>query len=154
MIGSPTFQRLRKTIIAWLIGISTIVARKRTLIALICSVLALVVSVTGRSPAPGAIRAPALHDEIEDNRHGANAFADTKAKHKGQHRLTFDEAVQVSCKVFDPSITSASPDGYWYRIATPPWDNQFYAVANTFANGDPVGANGGTHNTDPAIPDC
>lgn len=47
--------------------------------------------------------------------------------------------VEVSCKVYDPYIQSANPDGYWYRLASPPWNNEYYAVANTFMNGDVVG---------------
>lgn len=50
-------------------------------------------------------------------------------------------------------MPSASPDGYWYRIASAPWNNKYYAVANTFANGDPLGAPG-SHNTDMSVPNC
>jgi len=42
---------------------------------------------------------------------------------------------------------------YWYRIASAPWNNEWYAIANTFLNGDQPG--GPTeHNTDFAVPDC
>lgn len=61
--------------------------------------------------------------------------------------------VQVSCKVYAPAIQSANPDGYWYRIASSPWNNAYYAVANTFMNGDPWGGPY-THNTDFKVPDC
>lgn len=66
------------------------------------------------------------------------------------------QEVQVSCKVLAPSIPSASPDGYWYRIASAPWNNQKYAIANTFLNGDSVvgTSNGPQHNTDYNVPDC
>lgn len=66
------------------------------------------------------------------------------------------QKVQVSCKVLAPSIDSASPDGYWYRIVTAPWNNQAYGIANTFLNGDPVigTSNGPQHNTDFNVPDC
>lgn len=63
--------------------------------------------------------------------------------------------VEVSCKVHPgTTIVSANPDGYWYRIASPPWSNQYYAVANTFWNGDVPGRTPYTHNTDWAVPDC
>ncbi len=62
--------------------------------------------------------------------------------------------VDVSCKVHAPQIASANPDGYWYRIASPPWNSQYYAVANTFWNGDVPGRKPYTHNTDFAVPDC
>jgi hypothetical protein len=46
-----------------------------------------------------------------------------------------------------------NPDGYWYRIASPPWNDRYYAPANTFMNGDPW--NGPyTHNTDLKVPNC
>jgi hypothetical protein len=62
--------------------------------------------------------------------------------------------VQVSCKVYAPQIVSANPDGYWYRIASPPWSNRYYAVANTFWNGDIPGRRPYTHFTDWAVPNC
>ena len=63
--------------------------------------------------------------------------------------------VDVSCKLKPAStIGSAYPDGYWYRIASAPWNNQYYAVANTFWNGDIPGQTPYTHNTDFAVPDC
>jgi hypothetical protein len=61
--------------------------------------------------------------------------------------------VQVSCKVYAPQIASVNPDGFWYRIASSPWNNAYYAPANTFMNGDPW--NGPySHNTDFAVPTC
>lgn len=63
--------------------------------------------------------------------------------------------VQVSCKVKPAStIGSAYPDGYWYRVHTSPWSDSYYAVANTFWNGDIPGQKPYTHNTDFAVPDC
>ncbi len=44
--------------------------------------------------------------------------------------------VDVSCKVFDPTIGSVNPDGYWYRFASSPWNDQYYSPANTFMNGE------------------
>ncbi len=47
------------------------------------------------------------------------------------------QSVDVYCKVKPPStIQSAYPDGYWYKIASDPWNGAYYAVANTFWNGD------------------
>jgi hypothetical protein len=62
--------------------------------------------------------------------------------------------VEVSCKVYAPQIVSANPDGYWYRIASPPWSNSYYAVANTFWNGDIPGQKPYVHFTDWAVPNC
>lgn len=62
--------------------------------------------------------------------------------------------VEVSCKMLAPSLPSVSPDGYWYRIASHPWDNTYYAIANTFLNGDILGQRPYTHNTDLKVPNC
>lgn len=39
--------------------------------------------------------------------------------------------------VCKPTIASVNPDGYWYRIASSPWNNACYSPANTFMSGDP-----------------
>jgi hypothetical protein len=61
--------------------------------------------------------------------------------------------VQVSCKVYDPSIASVTPERYWYRLASGPWSSGFYSPANTFINGVPYGGPS-THNTDFAVRNC
>ncbi len=40
--------------------------------------------------------------------------------------------VQVTCRVYDATVLSASPGGWWYRIHTAPWSDQFYGLANVF----------------------
>lgn len=62
--------------------------------------------------------------------------------------------VEVSCKVYAPQILSANPDGYWYRIHSTPWNDAYYAVANTFWNGDVPGQKPYIHNTDFNVRDC
>jgi hypothetical protein len=69
-------------------------------------------------------------------------------------RIPAMSTVQVTCRVYAPAIASANPDGWWYRIASSPWSNQYYAVANTFWNGDVPGRKPYTHNTDFAVPIC
>ena len=49
------------------------------------------------------------------------------------------EAVQVSCRLYAPVIPSATPDGWFYRVESPPWDGEYHAAANSFLNGDPPG---------------
>ena len=96
--------------------------------------------------------APATYTEQEWHT-GANTFTDpNNASGMGQ-KIAPGQYVQVTCKLFDPSIGSASPGGYWYLIASSPWDNQYYAVANTFLNGDPWGGPY-THPTDLSVPNC
>jgi hypothetical protein len=95
---------------------------------------------------------PATYTEQEGH-YGANTFTNYHNASGMGPRISPAQYVQVSCKVYDPTIVSANPDGYWYRIASSPWNNTYYAVANTFMNGDPW--NGPyTHNTDFAVPNC
>jgi hypothetical protein len=105
------------------------------------------------SPAPApSSPAPATYTEQEWHT-GANTFTDpNNASGMGQ-KIAPGQYVQVTCKLYDPSIGSASPGGYWYLIASSPWDNQYYAVANTFLNGDPWGGPY-THPTDLGVPNC
>lgn len=90
----------------------------------------------------------------QEGHYGANTFTDPyNASGMGPNKIPAGAWVQVSCKVYAPAIQSANPDGYWYRIASSPWNNAYYAVANTFMNGDPW--NGPyTHNTDWNVPNC
>jgi hypothetical protein len=95
---------------------------------------------------------PTTYTEQEGH-FGANTFANYQNASGEGAKVAAAMYVQVSCKVYAPSIGSASPDGYWYRISGSPWNNQYYAVANTFMNGDPWGGPY-THNTDFNVPDC
>jgi surface antigen len=60
-------------------------------------------------------------------------------------------AVQISCKVFAPEIASVEPEGYWYRIHSSPWNDEFYAAANAFENNTEGKKD---VNTDAKVPDC
>jgi len=89
----------------------------------------------------------------QQGHHGADTFTNYhNASGKGP-RVDPGAWVNVSCKVRDGYIQSANPDGYWYRLADAPWNNQYYAVANTFMNGDSWDGPY-THNTDFNVPDC
>lgn len=104
-------------------------------------------------PPTTAAPAPQTYPEQQGSR-GADTFRNYhNASDKGA-RIEPNQWVEVSCKVYDPTIQSADPDGYWYRIASAPWNNQYYAVANTFWNGDTPGQTPYTHNTDFNVPDC
>lgn len=85
---------------------------------------------------------------------GANTFTNPYNASGMGLKIAPYQWVEVACKVHAPQIASANPDGYWYRIASPPWSNAFYAVANTFWNGDIPGQRPYTHNTDWAVPNC
>lgn len=107
---------------------------------------------TGPTPPTPTSTPQKLYAEQEGH-YGANTFTNPyNASGMGQ-KIPAGAWVQVVCKVYAPQIQSANPDGYWYLIATSPWNNAYYAVANTFMNGDPW--NGPyTHNTDFNVPDC
>ncbi len=89
----------------------------------------------------------------QQGHHGVNTFTNYHNASGLGPKIAPGAWVQVSCKVYDPYIQSVNPDGYWYRIASAPWNNAYYSPANTFMNGDPW--NGPyTHNTDFNVPDC
>lgn len=61
--------------------------------------------------------------------------------------------IQISCKVQGFKV----PDGntWWYRIASSPWNNTFYASADAFYNnGQTSGPLRDTPFVDPLVPDC
>ena len=105
--------------------------------------------VQGGSPPPTIVGS---HLEQEGH-YGVNTFSDYDNASGEGPAIGAGQYVDVSCKVYDPTIASVNPDGYWYLIASAPWNGSYYAPANTFMNGDPW--NGPyTHNTDFAVPDC
>jgi surface antigen len=101
----------------------------------------------GDGPAP-----PDAYTELEGH-NGTNTFSDpTTATGQGAF-IGAGQQVQVACKVYAPQIASVNPDGFWYRIASSPWNGGYYAPANTFMNGDPW-TGPYTHNTDFSVPTC
>ncbi len=61
--------------------------------------------------------------------------------------------VEVVCRLFDPNAPASVQPGWWYRIASAPWNGQYYTVANSYLNGDPPE---GPHLTevDSGVPVC
>jgi hypothetical protein len=96
---------------------------------------------------------PATFSEQETPNHPVNTFTNYHNASGMGPAIATGQWVQVSCKVYDPTIASVNPDGYWYRVASSPWNGSYYSPANTFMNGDPYGGPY-THNTDFAVPDC
>jgi len=94
----------------------------------------------------------ALVSEQQGSR-GVNTFGNPFNASGLGPRIEPAQWVEVSCRVFAPQIVSSNPDGWWYRIASPPWNDGYYSPANTFMNGDPWGGPY-THNTDWAVPEC
>lgn len=105
------------------------------------------------APPPPPPPAPTTWAEQETPNHPVNTFTNYHNASGMGSAIAAGQWVSVSCKVYDPTIQSVNPDGYWYRIASSPWNNAYYSPANTFMNGDPYGGPY-THNTDFAVPDC
>jgi hypothetical protein len=108
---------------------------------------------TQDTPPPTTEDAPTTYTETETYRHLVNTFLNYHNASGMGLPIAAGQSVEVSCKVYDPYIASVNPDGYWYRIASSPWNNQYYSPANTFLDGDPPGGPY-THNTDFSVPDC
>jgi hypothetical protein len=115
------------------------------------------VSPASGSPAPPNLppppAPPTTWAEQETPNHPVNTFANYHNASGMGPAIAAGQWVQVSCRVYDPTIASVNPDGYWYRIASSPWNNAYYAPANTFMNGDPYGGPY-THNTDFSVAVC
>jgi hypothetical protein len=93
------------------------------------------------------------HTEQETPNQPVNTFTNYHNASGVGPAIAAGQWVEVSCRVYDPTIASVNPDGYWYRIASSPWNNAYYSTANTFMNGDPYGGPY-THNTDFSVPLC
>ncbi|MFJ9792591.1 hypothetical protein [Streptomyces globosus] len=104
----------------------------------------------GSTPAPS----PAGRTITQQSgRHGSPTFTDPHAVSGPGERIPAHSRVEVQCRVYAPEMKTANPDGWWYRIAGSPWNGRYYAVANTFMNGDAPGQTPPT-NTDWTVPVC
>jgi surface antigen len=64
-----------------------------------------------------------------------------------------NQTVQIACKV--TGFRVADGNTWWYRIASSPWNNAYYASADAFYNnGQTSGSLIGTPFVDPAVPNC
>lgn len=115
---------------------------------------AVITTPPGTASGPPTLPPPLpTHSETVSVRSGVHTFAVYNNASGVGPAIAYRQVVQVSCKVKDGTIKSVNPDGYWYRIASPPWNNAYYSPANTFLNGDPP--NGPySRNTDFSVPDC
>lgn len=68
-------------------------------------------------------------------------------------RVAAYQTIQVSCRL--TGWTAPDGDNWWYRIATGPWNNGFYAPADNFYNnGQTSGSLTGTPFVDTKVPLC
>lgn len=68
-------------------------------------------------------------------------------------KIPANARVRVACKTYAPTIGSASPRGYWYLIASKPWNDHYVSVANTFINGGSL-SGPGVRYVDSRVPNC
>lgn len=67
--------------------------------------------------------------------------------------IASNTTVQITCKVTGFRVEDGNT--WWYRIASSPWNNSFYASADAFYNnGQTSGSLKGTPFVDPAVPSC
>jgi len=67
--------------------------------------------------------------------------------------ISTGQTVQITCKVTGFKV--ADGNSWWYRIASSPWSNSYYASADAFYNdGATSGSLSGTPFDDPAVPNC
>jgi hypothetical protein len=109
--------------------------RQRRVAAIVIGVFLSLVAVGVAFGASAAVKK--LWPEREELSNPVSTFRNHHSVSGLGQKIAAGRTVLVSCKVYDPSIPSVKPAGYWYRIASKPWSNHYYAPANTFLNGDP-----------------
>jgi hypothetical protein len=98
--------------------------------------------------------APSTGTPEEAGGAGARTYRNPRTLSQTGPSLSPYQRVEVACRVHAPTMRTVKPDGYWYRILSPPWNGNFYAPANSFMNGDSPGQTTNIHNTDFAVPVC
>jgi surface antigen len=108
------------------------------------------------APPPPAAPTPPVAPQTwaeQEGHYGVNTFTNPNNASGMGTKIAAGQIVQVSCRLYAPQIQSVNPDGWWYRVASSPWNDAYYSPANTFMNGDPW--NGPyTHPTDLAVRVC
>lgn len=98
---------------------------------------------------------PAIHGKVEQAAEGgARTFRVPGVMTDEGRPLKAGEKVRVACQVHVPEPASVVPEGYWYKLASSPWDGRYFAPANSFWNGDVPGELPYTHNRDKAVVVC
>jgi hypothetical protein len=128
--------------------------------AVIVAAGVLVATATGvlGNPAPaGSISPPPLVPgktflETVNSPLGARTYSKPHTLSGEWQRVPNKTNVQVSCEITAPSAPNVGL--YWYRITSPPYNNQYYSPANSFLNGDPPDGSAPTHVVDQAVPEC
>lgn len=111
---------------------------------------------TSRSPASTTVDSPPYvsdrtYTQTVNTPQGARTYTNPRSLVGEGPRVENRKTVEVSCKIIAPSAPSVGT--YWYRITSPPWNNQYYSPTNSFLNGDPIGGPY-AHDVDPNVPYC
>lgn len=114
-------------------------------------------SITGRSPQPTATpttAAPSATTFTETTGVVTNTWSDyTNAGGTAGARIPKYTSVQISCRIEGFRVQNGNT--WWYRIASSPWSNAFYASADAFYNNGATGGPiAGTPYVDLAVPLC
>jgi serine/threonine protein kinase len=119
-------HRRRSVPLTWMEGIGALA------VASLVACLTLANPATSRSP----FRSPGTHGAVtysETVGAGAYTWNDYfQANGVQGQRISAGQTVQVSCRVRGYQVQDGNP--WWYRIASPPWNNNFYASADDFRN--------------------
>jgi hypothetical protein len=92
------------------------------------------------------------YTETSGNGKGTRVFSDPARAHLREIApIPFMQRVQVSCRAYVPAIMQSVT--WWYRLASPPYNDQWWSPAVTFLNGDdPNGPY--NHDVDESVPAC
>jgi hypothetical protein len=84
---------------------------------------------------------------------GARTFRNPLAFGGEGRRVNPGQRVQAVCRYQQLDAPASVQPGWWYLIASSPWNRQYYSPANSYLNGDPPD---GPHliNVDSGIPVC
>lgn len=67
---------------------------------------------------------------------GAATFRNPRAFRGNGARVSPLQRVEVVCRFYDPNAPPSVQPGWWYLLAEPPWNRQYYSPANSYLNGD------------------
>ena len=105
-------------------------------------------------PPPPVAPPPETWTETSGPPSGSGTFSNyTNAGGTIGTRIAPYQTVQVSCKVQGFKVADGDP--WWYRVASSPWNNQFYASSDNFYNnGQTSGSLNNGVVVDANVPDC
>ena len=109
---------------------------------------------SGGGEAPGETETPLQNTLAETSGSVVHTWSDyADAGGSEGPEMPSNDTVQIACKV--SGFTVADGNTWWYRIASAPWNGDYYGSADAFYNnGETSGSLLGTPFVDPAVPNC